>query len=300
MKVLVTDPIHEDGIKKLEEFADVEVATGLDQESLLEKVPDFGAMIVRSATKVGKDLLDAGGNLKLIVRAGVGLDNIDLDTAKERNIKVVNTPEAPTTAVAELTISLMLAWARKIPKADKAMKEGKWIKSQLVGTELKDKTLGIIGTGRIGREVARRAKALGMNLLGYDVEKSDEFKEMGGEYVGLEELLQNSDYVTLHVPLIPPTRHMISEEELNLMKSTAVLVNAARGPIVDEEALIKALKNEKIAGACIDVCEHDPPEESPLTQLDNVILTPHLGASTREAQRTAGVLAAEKIRENLK
>ncbi|KXB02321.1 3-phosphoglycerate dehydrogenase [candidate division MSBL1 archaeon SCGC-AAA261F17] len=300
MKVLVTDPIHEDGIKKLEEFADVEVATGLDQESLLEKVPDFGAMIVRSATKVGKDLLDAGGNLKLIVRAGVGLDNIDLDAAKERNIKVVNTPEAPTTAVAELTISLMLAWARKIPKADKAMKEGKWIKSQLVGTELKDKTLGIIGTGRIGREVARRAKALGMNLLGYDVEKSDEFKEMGGEYVGLEELLQNSDYVTLHVPLIPPTRHMISEEELNLMKSTAVLVNAARGPIVDEEALIKALKNEKIAGACIDVCEHDPPEESPLTQLDNVILTPHLGASTREAQRTAGVLAAEKIRENLK
>lgn len=300
MKVLVTDPIHEDGIKKLEEFADVEVATDLDQEALIKKIPEFDAIIVRSATKVGKGELDAAENLKIIVRAGVGLDNIDLDAAEEKDIKVENTPEAPTTAVAELTIGLMLAWARKIPEADKAMKEGKWIKSELAGTELKDKTLGIIGTGRIGREVAQRAKTLGMNLLGYDVEKSDKFKEMSGEYVELEELLQNSDYVTLHVPLIPPTEHMIGEKELDLMKSTAVLVNAARGPIVDEEALIKALENEKIAGACIDVYEHDSPEESSLTQLDNVILTPHLGASTKEAQRTAGILAAEKIRENLK
>lgn len=300
MKVLVTDPIHEDGIKKLEEFADVEVATDLNQEALIKKIPEFDAIIVRSATKVGKDVLDAAENLKLIVRAGVGLDNIDLDVAEEKSIKVENTPEAPTTAVAELAIGLMLTWARNLPKADKSLKEGKWIKSQLVGTELKGKTLGIIGTGRIGREVAQRAKALGMNLLGHDVVKSDEFKEMNGEYVSLDELLKNSDYVTIHVPLIPPTEHMIGEEQLKLMKSTAVIVNTARGPIIDEKALVKALENEEIAGACVDVYEHEPPEESPLTQLDNVITIPHLGASTREAQRAAGILAAEKIRENLK
>lgn len=299
MKVLVTDPIHEDGLKRLKKFAEVEVSTDLDRETLVDKVSEFDVMIVRSATKVGKNVLDAGDNLKLIVRAGVGLDNIDLDYAEEIGVKVENTPEAPTFAVAELTLGLMLSWARKIPQADKSVKDEKWIKSQLVGTELRDKTLGIVGAGRIGLEVARRAKAFEMNLLGYDPEKRDEFRKLGGEYVKLENLLKESDYVTIHVPLIPPTKHMIAEDEFKSMKDSAVLVNTARGPIVDENALIEALQGGEIAGACLDVYEKDPIESGRFLDLPNVILTPHLGASSEEAQRAAGVLAAEKVKENL-
>lgn len=297
MKILVTDPIHEDGIKKMKEFADVEINTDLSHEELIEKVPEFDAMVVRSATKVREDVLESAKNLKLIVRAGVGLDNIDLDSAEEKGIEVNNTPEAPTNSVAELAIGLLMAWARKLVQADEAMKNGEWIKSQITGTELKGKTLGVIGTGRIGREVAKRAKALGMKLLGYDVVKSDEFRDMGGEYRELDGLLKNSDYITIHVPLIPQTKHMIGEEELRKMKTSAVIVNTARGPIIDEEALLKALQNEEIAGACLDVYESESPEDSDIVKLSNVISTPHIGASTKEAQRAAGVLAAEKIQE---
>ncbi|MBS3815326.1 MAG: hydroxyacid dehydrogenase [Hadesarchaea archaeon] len=297
MKILVTDPIHEDGLKKMKEFADVEINTDLSHEELIEKVPEFDAMVVRSATKVREDVLESAKNLKLIVRAGVGLDNIDLDSAEEKGIEVNNTPEAPTNSVAELAIGLLMAWARKLVQADEAMKNGEWIKSQITGTELKGKTLGVIGTGRIGREVAKRAKALGMKLLGYDVVKSDEFRDMGGEYRELDGLLKNSDYITIHVPLIPQTKHMIGEEELRKMKTSAVIVNTARGPIIDEEALLKALQNEEIAGACLDVYESESPEDSDIVKLSNVISTPHIGASTKEAQRAAGVLAAEKIQE---
>lgn len=248
MKVLVTDPIHEDGIELLKEFAEVEISTDLDHDSLIEKVPEFDAMIVRSATKIRKDVLDAAENLEIIVRAGVGLDNIDLEYAEEVGVKVENTPEASSTAVSELTLGLMLSWARNIPQADKSLKEGKWMKSELVGTELRNKTIGIIGTGRIGVNVAKKAKAFGMELLGTDPVKRDEFKELGGEYVKLETLLEKSDYITLHVPLTSSTKHMIGKKEFELMKNSAVLVNMARGPVINEEELIEALQEDKIGG----------------------------------------------------
>lgn len=299
VKVLITDPIHEDGIEKLKNFAEIEMATDLAGEDLLEKVPEFDAMIVRSGTTVGKELLDAADNLKLIVRAGVGLDNIDFDYAEERGVRVENTPRASSVSVSELTFGLMLTWARSISRADNSLKNGEWIKSQLGGTELRGKTLGIIGTGRIGEEVAKRGNVFEMKLLGHDPVKNAEFGELGGEYVDLETLLKKSDYVTLHVPLLDTTRHMIGEKELGLMKSSAVLVNTARGAVVDEDALIEALENGEIEAACLDVFESDPVEDGRLLDLPNVILTPHLGASTDEAQRGAGVLAAEKIEDIL-
>lgn len=299
MKILVTDPIHKAGIELLKEFAEVEIATDLNHESLIEKVPDYDVMIVRSATKVEKDVLDSAEKLKLIVRAGVGLDNIDLDYAKKLGIRIENTPGASSNAVSELTIGLIVSWARKIPRADKSMKKGEWIKNQLLGTELKDKTLGIIGTGRIGVRVAEKAGAFGMKLYGHDPINSDWFMEFGGEYVELETLLKESDYVSLHVPLTSETKKMIGKEEFELMKETAVLINTSRGLVVDEEALIEALKKEKIDGACLDVYEIDPIEDGRLLELPNVILTPHLGAQTEETQKETGLRAAQKVRKIL-
>lgn len=299
MRVLVSDPIHEDGIEILKEFADVEIKTDLSHSEILETVPDFDAMIVRSGTKVRKDVLDAAENLELIVRAGVGLDNIDLDYADEVGVKVENTPEASTNSVAELTIAFLFSWARSVPKAHRLMKEGNWAKSDLYGTEVKGKTLGIIGTGRIGRSVAEKANALQMNVLGYDVYELNEFDNLGGNYVDLDDLLEESDYVSLHVPFNSATEHMIGKREFDLMKNSAVIINVARGSVIDEEALIEALEEEKIGGACLDVYEFDPVEDGRLLDLENVVLTPHLGASTEEAQRGVGVLAAKKVREIL-
>ena len=297
MRILVTDPIHEDGIKLMREFAEVDVATDLKPSQLLERIVQYEVLVVRSATKVTKELIDAGKQLKIIARAGVGLDNIDVEAARARGIQVINTPEAPTVAVAELTIALMLSWIRHLPRADSGMKEGKWEKAELMGGELRGKTLGIIGTGRIGRAVGYKAKAFLMNLLAYDVVQNQEFAERtGAKYVDLDTLLRESDFVTLHVPLMPETKHMMSKRELDLMKPTALLINTSRGEVVDEAALIKALKKGKIAGACLDVYEREPPAESPLLKLSNVVLTPHLGASTREAQRDAAVLVAKKIK----
>ncbi len=299
MKVLVTDPIHEDGLEKLRGFAEVDVATELSQGELLEKVPGYDAMVVRSGTTVGKDLLDAADDLKLVVRAGVGLDNIDIDYADEIGVRVENTPEASTTAVAELTLGLMLSWARKIPRADRLMREGEWAKSELVGTELNGKTIGIVGTGRIGCSVAERAKSFGMKLIGCDIVENEDFEGIGGKYVELEELVERSDYITLHLPLTAQTECIIGEEEFDMMKDSAVIVNVARGGVLDEDALIKALENGEIGGACLDVYVNDPIEDGRLTDLENVILVPHLGASTEEAQRGVGVLAAERIEEIL-
>ncbi len=299
MKVLVTDPIHEDGIELLKEFAEVDISTDLTHEELIETVPEYEAMIVRSATKVRKDVLDKAENLKLIVRAGVGLDNIDLDYAEEKGVKVENTPAAPSNAAAELAVGFMLAFARKIPEADKSLKNGKWIKSELLGTELREKTLGIIGTGRIGTRAAKKASAFDMNLLGYDPIENQNFKEIGGEYVDLDTVLQKSDYISLHVPLNENTKHMLGEEEFNKMKETAVLINTARGAVTDEEALIEALEKDQIRGACLDVYEKDPIEDGKLLNMSNTILAPHIGANTEEAQRAAGVNSAKKVKENL-
>ena len=299
-KILVTDPIHEDGLKALREFAEVEVARGLTPADLLGKIKGHDVLVVRSETKVTKDVIDAGKQLKVIARAGVGLDNIDVKAAEKRGIKLLNSPEAPTIAVAELVLGHMLSFARNIPRADSSMKAGRWEKSQLMGTELRGKTLGIVGTGKIGQAVGYRAKAFLMDLLLYDIIKNQEFaKRTGARYVNLNTLFQESDFVTLHLPLMPETRNMIGKRELELMKPTAVLINTSRGGIVDETALIEALRDKKIAGACLDVYGQEPLRDSPLIELPNVVLTPHLGASTREAQRDAAMIIVQKIRDAL-
>jgi D-3-phosphoglycerate dehydrogenase len=298
VKVLVADKIHEDGVKLLREFAEVEVATGLKPDELMERVRDCDILVVRSATKVTADVIAAGRKLRVVARAGVGLDNIDVEAAKSRGIKVLNAPEAPTVAVAELVFGLMLSFARQIPRADASTKQGRWEKKELMGTELRGKTLGIIGTGNIGQAVGHRAKAFQMKLLFHDVVQNQEFAEQtGGKYVDLDTLLRESDYITLHLPLLPSTKHMIGKRELELMKPTAVLVNTSRGKIIDEKALIEVLQKRRIAGACLDVYETEPIVDSPLLKLPNVILTPHVGASTVEAQRDAAIIVAKKIKD---
>ncbi len=297
MKILVADKIHEDGIKILKEFAEVEVATDLEPERLMKKIEGFDAIVVRSATKVTKEVIAAGKNLKVIARAGVGLDNVDSAAAKERGITVFNAPEAPTVAVAELVLSLMLAFSRKIPQADLSVKSGKWEKKLFMGNELRGKTLGVVGTGRIGQCAAERARGFEMRILLYDVVKNEDFaRKIGAQYVTLENLLRESDFITIHVPLIPQTERMIGKTEISMMKPNAVLVNTSRGKILDEAALVEALENKRIGGACLDVYESEPPVRSPLLKLQNVVLTPHIGASTFESQRDAAIVIANKIK----
>ena len=303
MKVLVAAPLHEKAIEVLKNAGfEIVYEEYPDEERLLELVRDVDAIIVRSKPKVTRRVIEAAPKLKVIGRAGVGLDNIDLEAAKERGIKVVNSPRASSRSVAELAVGLMFAVARKIAFADRKMGEGVWAKKQCMGIELEGKTVGVIGFGRIGYEVAKIANALGMNVLLYDPYPNEErAKEVGGKFVSLEELLKESDIVTLHVPLTESTRHLINEERLRLMKPTAILINAARGAVVDTEALVKALQEGWIAGAGLDVFEEEPlPADHPLTKLDNVVLTPHIGASTVEAQMRAGVQVAEQIVEILK
>jgi D-3-phosphoglycerate dehydrogenase len=298
MRVLIADPIHEDGIKLLQGFAEVDVKIGLKPVELTRCIDKYDVLVVRSATRVTREIINAGEKLKIIARAGAGLDNIDVNAAEARNIKVLNTPEAPTIAVAELVLGLMLAWVRQLPRADASVKQGKWEKTKLVGSELRGKTLGIVGTGRIGRAVGHKAKAFLMNLLVYDIVQNAEFAERtGARYVDLNKLLRESDFITLHVPLTDETRHMIGKQELKLMKPTAVLINTSRGEVVDEAALVEALERGRIAGACLDVYEREPPKDSRLLKLPNVLLTPHIGASTFEAQREAALLIARRIKE---
>lgn len=303
MKVLVAAPLHEKALEVLKNAGfEIVYEEYPDEDRLLELVRDADAIIVRSKPKVTRKVIEAAPKLKVIGRAGVGLDNIDLEAAKERGIKVVNSPGASSRSVAELAVGLMFAVARKIAFADRKMREGVWAKKQCMGIELEGKTIGVIGFGRIGYEVAKIANALGMKVLLYDPKPNEErAKEVGGKFVSLEELLKESDVVTLHVPLLDATYHLINEERLKLMKKTAILINAARGAVVDTEALVKALKEGWIAGAGLDVFEEEPlPADHPLTKLDNVVLTPHIGASTEEAQMRAGVQVAEQIVEILK
>ncbi len=298
-KILVTDRIHRKGIEELSKLGEVQVKLGLKGAELLKEVADAEVLVVRSATKVTKEVIEAGRKLRIIARAGAGLDNIDVQAAQERGVKVLNAPESVRVAVAELTMGLMLSWCRHISRADRGMKEGRWEKSALMGRELKGKALGLVGVGGIGLEVAKRARAFEMMLLGCDPVKRQEFLDLGGKYVELDELLKQSDFVSLHVPLNPSTKGMIGERELRLMKPTAVLVNTARGPVVQEEALLRALREGWIAGACLDVYWEEPLGGHPLTQLPNVLLTPHLGASTEEAQLKAALIIADKIRKEL-
>ncbi|WP_297498971.1 hydroxyacid dehydrogenase [Thermococcus sp.] len=303
MKVLVAAPVHEKAVEVLKNAGfEVVYREYPDEDRLVELVRDVDAIIVRSKPKVTRRVIKSAPRLKVIARAGVGLDNIDLDAAKERGIKVVNSPGASSRSVAELAFGLLFAVARKIAFADRKMREGIWAKKQAMGVELEGKTIGVVGFGRIGYQVAKIANAFGMKVLLYDpYPKEERAKEVGGSFASLEDLLRESDVVTLHVPLVEATYHMINEERLKLMKPTAILINAARGAVVDTKALVKALQEGWIAGAGLDVYEEEPlPKDHPLTKLDNVVLTPHIGASTVEAQMRAGVQVAEQIVEILK
>lgn len=299
-RVLTTDKIHENTIKEAKKFADVTTDFGASEEEIINKIFDYDALIVRSGTKVTRKIIEAG-NLKVIGRAGVGLDNIDLDFAKEKGIEVVNAPESLTIAVAELTYGLMISLMRYVVCGDKSLREKKWDRHEFVGNELYGKTLGIVGLGRIGREVADRANAFGMKVLTYDphVVVEDARESNATLLDDIDELLKNSDIVSLHAPFTPKTKHLINKEKLKLMKNSSVLVNAARGGLVDTSALIDALKTGEIAGAALDVFETEPLGDSPLLEMDNVVLTPHLGASSKEAQIVAGIIVVEKIRNIL-
>jgi len=302
-RVLVCDPIHEEGIEKLRQVGfEVDVRPAISLEELRSAVANYDVLIVRSRTKVTREIIEAGKQLKVIGRAGVGLDNIDLETAEKQGIAVLNTPEAPAEAVAELTIGLMISLARNIPLADRAIKGEKWIKKKLRGWELRGKTLGVIGLGNVGEKVARIAKAMGMKILitKRTPPKPELLRELAGEFIPLLELLQRSDVVTIHVPLTSQTHHMIGTRELQLMKDGAFLINTSRGAIVDEKALLEALQSGKLGGAALDVCETEPPKDLTLIRLPNVVFTCHIGAQTKEAQRAASTLIAEKIINSFK
>lgn len=303
MKVGICDPIAKEGVELLKkEGFEVVDLTGLPKDELSNHVRDLDAIIVRSATKVRKEMIDAAEKLKAIGRAGVGLDNIDVEYAKSKGIKVINTPGATSISVAELTIGLILAVMRKIAYADREMRNGAWPKKKCKGIEMYGKTLGIIGIGRIGREVAKRATAFGMKVIYYDVYRPDESteKELAIEFRELDALVSEADVITLHLPLTPETKHLINKERIEMMKDGAIIINAARGGIVDENALYEALKSGKLYGAALDVYENEPLKESKLFEIDNIVLTPHIGAQAKEGQTRAGIEVAKKIAEALK
>ena len=295
-KILITDSIHDDAVELLKQIGTVEVATGLTVEELKEKIKDADALVIRSGTKATKEIIDVADNLKVIARAGVGVDNVDLTAATEKGIIVVNSPDASSISVAELALGLMLSSARNIPQATASLKRGEWDRKSFKGMELYGKTLGIIGLGRIGQQIAKRAEAFGMTVVAYDPYIPEEVaKNMGIELMEVNDLCKVSDFITLHVPLTPKTKHMIGKEQISLMKPNTVIVNCARGGLIDEEALYDAINNKKIGGAGLDVFEQEPPKDNPLLTLDKVIGTPHQGASTVEAQKSAGTVVAEQV-----
>jgi len=266
-------------------------------EEILEKISTFNIIIVRSRTTVTKEMIEKADNCKIIARVGVGLDNVDQDAAKTKNIRVINAVEGAMNAVAELVLGLMLTLARQTARGDRAIRNGQWLKKELKGTELRGKYLGIIGLGNIGKRLGRIAHSLNMNIIGYDVMPIDEefAKEVGLMKADLNTLLQSSDYISIHVPLLDSTYHLLDAQKMSTMKKTAKIINTSRGGVVDEDALYEALKNGTLGGAALDVFEKEPAIGTKLAELDNVILTPHIGAQTKEAQSLAANVIAEKI-----
>jgi D-3-phosphoglycerate dehydrogenase len=299
MKVLITDKMAKEAIQLIEDAGhEVTYDEEMDGDTLLKEIPNYDGLMVRGRTKVVTDIVNAGksGNLKVIGRAGVGVDNVDIKTAAKNDIKVVNAPTGSTQSVAELAISHMLALIRYIPKSDSSMKKGEWLKKQLKGTELFGKTVGLIGSGNISQHVAKCAKGFGMKVLVYSPHCTDEkAKKMGATRVELDDLLKNSDFVSIHIPHTEKSHYLLNYEKLTMMKNSAYLINCSRGGVVEDEALYKILSEGKIAGAGIDVFEKEPPTRSKLLKLDNAILTPHLGANTKEAQIRAGTDCAAEI-----
>ncbi|NJC95543.1 MAG: hydroxyacid dehydrogenase [Anaerolineae bacterium] len=295
-KILITDGLDESGQSILREFAEVDDRNGISADELLKAVPEYDALIVRGRTKVTASVMEAGTRLKVVGRAGVGVDNIELEAAKLRKITIINSPMSTTLAVAELTFGLLLALAREIPRADAFMKQGKWLKKELEGVELNGKTLGIIGFGRIGVEVGRRAEAFGMNVVAYDpLIPEDEIKQRGAEPVSLQDLYAWSDFISLHLPLTVQTRDFIGPLAFSQMKDGVRLVCAARGGIIDEAALVEALNSGKIAGAALDVFGQEPPGLTEAVTHPRLIATPHIGAQTAEAQSRASVDIANEV-----
>jgi phosphoglycerate dehydrogenase-like enzyme len=296
-RVLICDQISEVGIDLLREHAEVDIKLNMSKDELLAAIPGYDAAIVRNATQLTAEVIEHGLNLKVIARAGSGLDNIDVAIAQARHIRVVNSPDANTVAVAEHTMGLLLSLARRVPLANFSVKAGNWDKSHFMGTGLKGKTLGIIGFGRIGREVATRAEAFGMKILVNQKPLTPETLLEDVELVDLLDLLKQSDFITIHVPLRPDTENMIGANELALMKSTAFLVNTARGGVVDEAALLDTLNRDGIAGVALDVFAKEPVINSELVQHERVIATPHIAASTVDAQDAAAWMIAQEIIE---
>ncbi|MGC8663962.1 MAG: hydroxyacid dehydrogenase [Thermoplasmata archaeon] len=298
MKILITDHIHPEGIKLLRNSGfEVDENYDLNKEDLKKIIGNYEALIVRSKTKVTREIIEAGQKLLVIGRAGVGLDNIDVNAAKERNINVINTPDVSTVSVAELVMGFMISAARYIPQATVSLKKGEWEKEKFMGNELSGKNLGIVGVGRIGKALAKRARAFDMNVFGYDpYVKNDENIRI----VDLDTLLRTSDFISFHVPLTDETRHMISFKEIEKMKKGVILINAARGGILDENAVKEGMEKGIIRAICLDVFESEKPFSSVLTGEDNFIGTPHIGAQTDEAQQRAGLEISKKVIEYLK
>lgn len=300
-KVLVADPIAPEGIEILKTVAEVDVKTGLSKDELAAIIGDYDALAVRSETKVTADIIARAGKLKIIGRAGVGVDNIDVEAATNRGILVVNSPEGNTLAAAELTVAMLLALARNIAPADQSLRGGKWDRKKYMGSEVYGKTLGVVGLGKIGREVVSRLQAFGMSVLGYDPYlKPEQAESLGIKLVDLDTLYKESDYISVHTPKTKETTGMINAEKLALMKPTVRLINCARGGIIDEAALADAARSGRIAGAAIDVFTTEPaPADNPLLGVPNILTTPHLGASTEEAQVNVALDIAEQIVEVL-
>jgi D-3-phosphoglycerate dehydrogenase / 2-oxoglutarate reductase len=296
VRVLIAEPLADAGIELLRAHFEVDAHDALDRAELLARVADADALVVRSATQVDAEVLAAGRNLKVVGRAGIGLDNVDVNAATRLGVMVVNAPQSNVISAAEHTVALILAQARNIPQADAALREGRWERSRFQGAELYGKTLGIVGLGRVGALVAQRLNAFGMRVIAYDPYVSrDRAAQMGVELASLVEVLTRADVVTVHLPKTPETTGLIGERELAAMRPGARLVNTARGGLVDETALAKAVESGHLGGAALDVFSEEPTTHSPLFQLDRVVVTPHLGASTAEAQDKAGVAIAEQL-----
>ncbi|NLK26309.1 MAG: phosphoglycerate dehydrogenase [Euryarchaeota archaeon] len=301
-KLLVTDELSEEGLEMLRRGGQVQVDVrpNIPHDELLEILGDYDAMVIRSGTKVTAEVIEAGKNLKVVGRAGVGVDNVDVKAATRKGILVMNTPSANIISAAEHTMAMMMSLARNIVWADASLKRGEWKRSKFTGIELNGKTLGIVGIGRVGGEVAKRAKSFQMKLVGYDPYIPPEVAvKLGVRLMPLEQVVEEADILTIHAALTPSTHHLINKDLIAKMKPTAMVINVARGELIDEDALYQALKDKKIAGAALDVYEKEPPVGSKLITLDNAVLTPHLGASTREAQEKVSVEMAEAVKRFL-
>jgi len=298
MNVLVADPLAQEGVEVLKQYANVDVKTKLKPEELKAIIGGYEALIVRSQTRVTADIIEAGTKLIVIGRAGVGVDNIDTQAATRHGIIVVNAPTGNTISAAEHAVALLLALARNIPQANASLKNGEWKRNEFMGTEVRGKTLGIVGLGNVGSEVARRAQGLEMKLIGYDpFVTAERAKKMNIEMKTLDEIWKEADFITLHVPLIESTKNMIGAKQIAMMKPTARIINAARGGLIDEEALVAAINEDKLGGAAIDVFVEEPCTKSVLFGCNKIIVTPHLGASTNEAQTLAATEVVQQVIE---